>query len=132
MPAKLAATLAAALLLGCAAHAELRPSPEPRSRPPEKISPRPVQPTPRALFSTEGATVYSPWVKYCGTDKTNPQANPVCLTVREARLETGQFVAGVALIEQSGGQQKLLRFALPLGIRLIPGARVFIDDETVR
>src|SRR5947209_12907245 len=48
---------------------------------------------------------YSPWTKFCGKD--NAQAKEVCLTVKEARLETGQFLAGAALIEQQGEEKKL-------------------------
>jgi len=87
--------------------------------PAPKASPRPVQPaqkqqTPpakqpqqpaqRARRPTAGRDaagrqppiVYSPWTKFCGKDQ-NPQAKEVCLTVKEARLETGQFLAGAAL-----------------------------------
>lgn len=52
--------------------------------------------------------------------------------MKEARLESGQFVSGAALIEQIGNEKKLLRVSLPLGIRIIPGARVFIDNEAVK
>ena len=41
--------------------------------------------------------------------------------MKEARLQTGQFVAGAALIEKGG--QKLLRVTMPLGMQLMPGAR---------
>ena len=76
--------------------------------------------------------VYSKWAKFCGTDSNNPQTKPICLTVSEARLETGQFVAGAALIEQAGDEKKLLRVTLPLGLRLTPGVRMFIDGEAPR
>jgi invasion protein IalB len=106
-----------------------------------KFSPRPVQPE-RALPAPKTAEpsaavgdqpfVYSPWTKFCGTDRNDPQGKPICLTVREARLETGQFVAGAALIEQAGEEKKLLRVTLPLGMRLMPGARMFIDGDAPR
>ena len=53
-------------------------------------------------------------------------------TGREARLETGVFVAGAALIEQAGDEKKLLRVTLPLGLRLMPGVQMFIDGEAAR
>jgi len=72
--------------------------------------------------------VYSPWTKFCGKDQQQANAKEVCLTVKEARLETGQFVAGAALIEQDGEQRKILRITLPLGMQLNPGTRMIIDQ----
>src|SRR5256714_9721795 len=57
--------------------------------------------------------VYSPWTKFCGKDNNNPQAKEVCLTVKEARLETSQFLAGAALIEQTCQEKKLFRPTIP-------------------
>jgi invasion protein IalB len=73
--------------------------------------------------------VYSPWTKFCGKDNNNPSAKEVCLTVKEARLESGQFVAGAALIEQEGETRKILRVTLPLGMQLNPGTRMIVDKE---
>ena len=72
--------------------------------------------------------VYSPWTKFCGKDN-NPHAKEVCLTVKEARLETGQFLAGAALIEQQGEEKKLFRITLPLGMQLPQGTRMLLDKE---
>jgi len=100
--------------------------------PPEKFSPRPAQTAPQAGAPGQPAIVHSPWVKYCGRDRNDAQAKETCLTVKEARLETGQFLAGAALIEQAGEAKKLFRVTLPLGMQLMPGARMFIDGETPR
>lgn len=132
---------ALSLALGCAVQAQQRPR-----QPPEKYSPRPVQPpratSPTAPQSSPGtqppvpqqphALVHSPWVKFCGRDNSDPQAKDVCLTVKEARLETGQFVAGAAVIEQAGSEQKLLRVTLPLEMQLMPGVRMFVDADAPR
>src|SRR5205807_7615842 len=82
--------------------------------------------------SAQPGLVHSPWVKFCGRDKNDPQAKDVCLTVKEARLDTGQFVAGAAVIERAGTEQKLLRVTLPLGMQLMPGVRMFIDGDAPR
>ena len=98
---------------------------------PEKFSPRPVQPAPSPSASAlTSEIVYSPWTKFCGKDNNNPQAKEVCLTVKEARLETGQFLAGAALIEQQGEDKKLFRITLPLGMQLPQGTRMLLDKET--
>jgi invasion protein IalB len=73
--------------------------------------------------------VYSPWTKFCGKDNNNPAAKEVCLTVKEARLETGQFLAGAALIEQTGEEKKLFRITLPLGMQLPQGTRLLLDKD---
>jgi invasion protein IalB len=100
---------------------------------PEKTSPRPVQPAPKTTPPEAAAAttpfVYTPWVKFCGQDKVDPAASETCLTLKEARLDSGQFVAGAAVIERKGADKKLLRVTLPLGMQLMPGVRVFIDDK---
>src|SRR5882724_10191627 len=118
MSVKTAAAIVVRLAATSAASAERKP-------PIEKLSPRPVRsappPAPQLGF------IHSPWTKFCGRDGNSPK--DICLTVKEARHETGQFVAGAALIEQAGAEKKLLRVTLPLVLQLMPGVRMFIDSE---
>ena len=117
----------------------------PKQQPaPQKQQPAQQAPAPGAAPAAPGApgapgdqqqaatdqppVVYSPWTKFCGKDN-NPGAKEVCLTVKEARLETGQFLAGAALIEQTGEEKKLLRITLPLGMQLPQGTRMLLDKE---
>ena len=104
-----------------------RPAQPPRM-PAEKVSPRPVQP-PQQPPIGGGSYTFSPWVKFCGKDN-DPHAKEVCLTVREARLETGQFLAGVALIE--GADKTLVRVRLLPDVKREAGARIAIDSEKPR
>jgi invasion protein IalB len=136
-------TALAALTLGTSLALAQQPQPP---VPAPKATPRPVapkqqpkqpaaQPAPQAPADQQQATapadqppiVYSPWTKFCGKD--NAQAKEVCLTVKEARLETGQFLAGAALIEQQGEEKKLFRVTLPLGMQLPQGTRMLLDKE---
>jgi len=129
------------------------PAPAPAQPvPAPKATPRPVQPAQKAPAAKQPQqpaqqapaapggdqqaggppadqppVVYSPWTKFCGKD--NAQAKEVCLTVKEARLETGQFLAGAALIEQQGEEKKLFRITLPLGMQLPQGTRMLLDKE---
>ena len=158
-PARRAATyLTAAAVLAVATASALAqtPAPQPQAQPPmpaPKAAPRPAQPAqkatppakqpqqpaqqgaptdPQAGQQAQGEqppVVYSPWTKFCGKDNNNPQAKEVCLTVKEARLETGQFLAGAALIEQAGEEKKLFRITLPLGMQLPQGTRMLLDKE---
>jgi invasion protein IalB len=125
--------------------AQQPPVPAPKAPP----TPRPVQPAQKqqtpaakqqqpaqqqpaeqqaAAPAEQPPIVYSPWTKFCGKDN-NPQAKEVCLTVKEARLETGQFLAGAALIEQQGDEKKLFRITLPLGMQIPQGTRMLLDKE---
>src|SRR5690349_1362451 len=131
MMLRIAIGVALSCALGFAAQAQQRPR-----QPPEKYSPKPVQPRqpPAAPAAPQSSTTpsqpemrHSPWVKFCGHDTNDPAAKNVCLTVKEARLQTGQFLAGAALIDK--GEQQLLRVTLPLGMQLMPGARMFIDGD---
>jgi invasion protein IalB len=150
-PVRRAATClaaAAALTVGTSLAFAQQPTPAPQHVPPPKATPRPVAPkqqpkapqqpaqqAPAAPADQQAATppadqppvVYSPWTKFCGKD--NAQAKEVCLTVKEARLETGQFLAGAALIEQQGEEKKLFRITLPLGMQLPQGTRMLLDKE---
>jgi len=143
-------TAAAALALGASIAFAQAPAPQ---VPAPKATPRPAAPAPapkqaqppakqpQAPAGQPGApaeqqqaqgeqppVVYSPWTKFCGKDN-NPQAKEVCLTVKEARLETGQFLAGAALIEQAGEEKKLFRITLPLGMQIPQGTRLLLDKE---
>jgi invasion protein IalB len=124
---KIGVSLAVLLTLTSAAIAQRK------HPPPEKFSSRPVQTEPQLDTRTFPPTIIiqSPWVKFCGKDN-NPTAKEVCLTVKEARLKTGQFLAGAALIEQSGNAKKLFRVTLPLDIQSMTGMRMVIDYEAPR
>jgi invasion protein IalB len=140
--------LLSALSLGTSlASAQTPPAQPQQPVPAPKATPRPAQPAQKAQpkqpapqapapADQQAATppdqppiVYSPWTKFCGKDNNNPQAKEVCLTVKEARLETGQFLAGAALIEQVGEEKKLFRITLPLGMQLPQGTRLLLDKD---
>jgi len=142
-------TMVAAFALGSSLALAQAPAPAP-TVPGPKAPPRPVQPAQKAPAkqpqqpaqqapqapadqaaappADQPPIVYSPWTKFCGKDN-NPTAKEVCLTVKEARLETGQFLAGAALIEQAGEEKKLFRVTLPLGMQLPQGTRMLLDKE---
>ena len=142
-------TALTALTLGASAAIAQAPAPQvpapkatPRPVAPKQQSKQPQQPAQQAPAeqqqqqqqqqaggSEQPPVVYSPWTKFCGKDNNNPQAKEVCLTVKEARLETGQFLAGAALIEQVGEEKKLFRITLPLGMQLPQGTRMLLDKE---
>jgi invasion protein IalB len=101
-------------------------------QPAQQQPPAPAEQPQQQAAGDQPPVVYSPWTKFCGKDNApagTTSAKEVCLTVKEARLETGQFLAGAALIEQAGEEKKLFRITLPLGMQLPQGTRLLLDKE---
>ena len=102
---------------------------QPAAKQPAPAPQQPAQAPGQPQQPQQLPVTYSPWTKFCGKDQNNPAAKEVCLTVKEARLETGQFLAGAALIEQQGEEKKLFRITLPLGMQLPQGTRLIVDQD---
>jgi len=118
--------------------------------PPAQPAPAPAQPAQKALPkaaapATKGATqqapapaptaggpevppiTYTQWTKVClKGQETNAQQ--VCFTGKEGRIDSGMLVIGAVLIEPEGGAGKLLRITLPLGMQLPQGTRAIVDQ----
>lgn len=77
--------------------------------------------------------IFSPWTKFCLKGQpgqpADPNAKQVCFTGKDARVESGQPVAAAVLIEPEGQERKILRITLPLGMQLVHGTRVIIDQN---
>jgi invasion protein IalB len=77
--------------------------------------------------------IFSPWTKFCLKGQpgapADPNAKEVCFTGKDARVESGQPVAAAVLIEPQGMDKKILRVTLPLGMQLIHGTRVIVDQN---
>jgi invasion protein IalB len=84
-------------------------------------------PQPQAGAGDQPQLIYTPWTKFCLKGQ-EANAQQVCFTAKDGRIETGQPVVGAALIEPQGEPKKVLRVNLPLGLSLAPGTRVVIDQ----
>jgi invasion protein IalB len=77
--------------------------------------------------------ISSPWTRYCAKGLTEQSSEirtkKVCFTASDGHLTSGQKLVIVLLIEPEGGDTKLLRVTLPLGVALVPGARIVIDEK---
>ncbi len=73
--------------------------------------------------------IYSPWTKFCLKGQ-QANAKQVCFTGKDARIESGMPVVAAVLIEPEGDTHKILRVTLPLGMQLIHGTRVIVDQGT--
>jgi invasion protein IalB len=153
--ALLAATAMSATLLGAAAQAQT-PAPAPGAPPAApkakapKAAPKAAAPAPAPAPAAQAAPppaaagapaagaqqpqdqqvqlIYAPWTKFClkGQDAG---AKQVCFTGKDGRIESGQPVIAAVIIEPEGEPKKILRVTLPLGMQLVHGTRVIVDNN---
>jgi invasion protein IalB len=141
--AVIAATAAFALVGAAALYAQTPPPAAPAApakkaqtkQPPKQQAPAPAAPQQSAPPPAAGGQpqqvplVYSAWVKLCGKNPQDPNAKELCQTMKEAHMESGQFVAAAALIEMQGEPKKILQLILPTRLLLPPGTRVTVDQN---
>jgi len=94
---------------------------------------QPGQPGQQGQNGQQVQLIFSPWTKFCLKGQPgqapDPNAKQVCFTGKDARVESGQPVAAAVLIEPEGQERKILRITLPLGMQLVHGTRVIIDQN---
>jgi len=77
--------------------------------------------------------ISSPWTRYCTKGLTEHSSEirtkEVCFTASDGHLSSGEKLVIALLIEPEGSDAKLLRVTLPLGVALVPGARIVIDEK---
>jgi len=130
------AMVALALTVGPHAFAQ-QPSTNP-PLPPVQAAPGPnagqaQQPAPGETVQQQVQLISSPWTRYCAQGLTERSSEirtkKVCFTASDGHLTSGQKLVIALLIEPEGGDTKLLRVTLPLGVALVPGARIVIDEN---
>ena len=72
--------------------------------------------------------IYAPWTKFCLKGQ-EAGAKQVCFTGKDGRIESGQPVIAAVIIEPEGEPKKILRVTLPLGMQLIHGTRIIVDNN---
>jgi invasion protein IalB len=72
--------------------------------------------------------IYAPWTKFCLKGQ-EANAKQVCFTGKDGRIESGQPVIAAVIIEPEGEPKKILRATLPLGMQLVHGTRVIVDNN---
>jgi invasion protein IalB len=91
-----------------------------QQRPPEAQQPAAEAQIPQLIFS--------PWTKFCLKGQ-EANAQQVCFTGKDGRVESGMPVIAAVLIEPEGADaKKVLRVTLPLGMMLTQGTRVIVDQ----
>jgi invasion protein IalB len=145
-----AATALTAVSIAPQAQAQQPPAGAPKAAPAApkaapRAAPSPKAPGPAAQAPAAGAPpaagaqqqppdqqqvqlIYAPWTKFClkGQDAN---AKQVCFTGKDGRIESGQPVIAAVIIEPEGEPKKILRVTLPLGMQLVHGTRVIVDNN---
>jgi invasion protein IalB len=126
-------TLLSAILAGSSVLAQTPPpAAQPKAQPKAQAQPKAPAQAPAAAAAPSGGPEvpplsYSPWTKVClKGQETNAQQ--VCFTGKEGRIDNGMQVIAAVLIEPEGSAQKILRVTLPLGMQLPQGTRAIVDQ----
>jgi invasion protein IalB len=103
-----------------------QPAPTAQQAPPPAAAGAP--PAPGAQAQEVPQLIYAPWTKFC---VKGPETNgkQLCLTGKDGRIESGQPVVAAVILDPEGEQKKILRVTLPLGVQLIHGTRVIVDNN---
>ena len=124
------AVIAAALMLSSAglALAQDDPAPAPAAKPAKPAAAAPAAAAGQAAAPGDVSPKLSgpqpEWVKVCSTDQQSKKE--LCQISRDLRADTGQTLASVAIREVKGGKRAMV-LAIPPGMQIQPGVRVFID-----
>jgi invasion protein IalB len=114
-----------------AAPAPAKKPPAAKPAAPAAAAPEAQQQAPQAQNGDQQVQlIFSPWTKFCLKGQNNdPNAKQVCFTGKDARIESGMPVVAAVLIEPEGEPKKILRVTLPLGMQLVHGTRVIVDQN---
>ena len=106
-----------------AAQAPAQQPPAAQAQAPAQQGGAPAQPQDQQI-----QLIYAPWTKFClkGQDAN---AKQVCFTGKDGRIESGQPVVAAVIIEPEGEPKKILRVTLPLGMQLVHGTRIIVDNN---
>jgi invasion protein IalB len=104
------------------------PAPAAQAAPPPAAAPAAGAPAAGGQPAEQVQLIYAPWTKFClkGQDAN---AKQVCFTGKDGRIESGQPVIAAVVIEPEGETKKILRVTLPLGMQLVHGTRVIVDNN---
>ena len=108
------------------------PAAKPAAAKPDAAAAKSAQPTDKAAEKAAdkpAEITYSPWTKFCVKGE-QANAKPVCFTSKDARLITGDVAASAVLVgSEEKDSKKSLRVTLPLGMVLVQGTRIVIDQS---
>jgi invasion protein IalB len=105
------------------------PAPAAQAPPPAAAGAPPAAPAPGGQPADQQVQlIYAPWTKFCLKGQ-EANAKQVCFIGKDGRIESGQPVIAAVIIEPEGEPKKILRVTLPLGMQLVHGTRVIVDNN---
>jgi invasion protein IalB len=112
----LAALAAATLMVSTTAHAQ-QPA-APATAPPAEAQQRPAE--------QQDQLIYTPWTKYC---LKTPDDKQTCFIGKDGRIASDKVLIAAVIVERDGNSKNILRVTLPLGMQLVRGTRVIVDNN---
>jgi len=73
----------------------------------------------------QGQMIYTPWTKYC---LRAPEGKQTCFIGKDGRIEADKVLIAAVIVEPDG-KKSILRVTLPLGMLLVQGTRVIVDNN---
>jgi invasion protein IalB len=110
----LAALVLATLIVSATAHAQ-QPAAS-AAAPPTEAQQRPAE--------QQDQLIYTPWTKYC---LKMPDDKQTCFIGKDGRIASDKVLIAAVIVERNGNS--ILRITLPLGVQLIRGTRVIVDNN---
>jgi len=95
---------------------------------PQGQAPQGQAPQGQAQAGEPPQLIFSPWTKFC-LKPQDANGKQVCFTGKDGRIESGMPVVAAVIIEPEGEPKKILRVTLPLGMQLVHGTRVIVDQN---
>ena len=106
----------AALIVSTAAHAQQPVAPA--IAPPIEAQQRPAEQLDQLI--------YTPWTKYCVKGANDRQT---CFIGKDGRIASDKVAIAAVVVEREGNSKNILRVTLPLGVQLLAGTRVLVDNN---
>jgi len=104
------------------------PAPAAQQAPPPAAAGAPAAAAQQPPQDQQVQLIYAPWTKFCLKGQ-EAGAKQVCFTGKDGRIESGQPVIAAVIIEPEGEPKKILRVTLPLGMQLVHGTRIIVDNN---
>ena len=117
LPREVSAALVAAALIASGTADAQQPA-APATAPPPEAQQRPAE--------QQDALIYTPWTKYCLKAADEKQT---CFIGKDGRLASDKVLVAAVIVERDGNSKNILRVTLPLGMLLVRGTRVIVDNN---
>jgi invasion protein IalB len=117
LPREVLAALVATTLMASRT-ADAQQAAAPATAPPTEAQQRPAE--------QQDPLIYTPWTKYCLKAADEKQT---CFIGKDGRLASDKVLVAAVIVERDGNSKNILRVTLPLGMLLVRGTRLIVDNN---